>query len=211
MSPQESKKEKREAARQARIEAQKARLRAKRRKRNMGIALAVLVALAAGAFGFQKWKAGAGALQRAMKEAGCTEIKEVEEQEASPHLEAGAPNPTYNSNPPSSGKHLGNTAPWGAQDETIDKKMLVHNLEHGGVIIHYTDEIGSDSEDAIQELVDSFPDGVISQPNEELDDPLGLAAWGRVQTCERYNETVVSAFIKERCNKGPEKLGLRCA
>ncbi|HVF11995.1 MAG TPA: DUF3105 domain-containing protein [Actinomycetota bacterium] len=208
MSPQESKKEKREAARQARIEAQQARLRAKKRKRNMGIAFAVLIALAAGAFGFKQWQEGSGALKRAMNAAGCTEIKEVKELEASPHLEAGAPDPTYNSNPPSSGKHLGNTAPWGAQDETIDKKLLVHNLEHGGVIIHYTEDI--DAEDQIQELVDSFPDGVISQPNEDLDKPLGIAAWGRVQTCEKYDETVVKAFIKERCNKGPEKLGLRC-
>lgn len=210
MSPQESKKEKREAARQARIEAQKARMRAKKRKRNMGIALAVLVALAVGAFGFQKWQEGSGALNRAIKAASCTEIKDVEELEASPHLEAGAPDPTYNSNPPTSGRHLGNTAPWGAQDETIDKKMLVHNLEHGGIIIHYNNDLGQDSEDQIQELVDSFPDGVISQPNDEIDDPLALAAWGSLQTCERYNETIVKAFIKERCNKGPEKLGLRC-
>ena len=43
----------------------------------------------------------------------------------------------YNSFPPSSGPHFQTPAPWGIYEEPIKQTILVHNLEHGGIVIQY--------------------------------------------------------------------------
>lgn len=44
---------------------------------------------------------------------------------------------TYNSNPPTSGKHYGDWVRAGVYDSERDDRNLVHSLEHGYVIMHY--------------------------------------------------------------------------
>ncbi|MGH2773544.1 MAG: DUF3105 domain-containing protein [Actinomycetota bacterium] len=208
MSQQQTKKEKREAAKQARIEAQKKRERAKKRKRLITIAIIVVVALAGTYLLILRGAAEKRALASELKSAGCSQIKSYKIG-ARDHIQTTAKTPNYNSNPPTSGPHLGQTSPWGSQDETVDKKMLVHNLEHGGIVVHYKGIAEADA-DKVAEIADSYSDGVISQPNDELKDKVAMAAWGKAQTCEKVSERVIRAFIKERCNKGPEKFGLKC-
>lgn len=209
MSKQESKKSKREAARAARLEAQKAREKARKRKKMMRNLLIVLLAGAlVGFIVFRSRESDVGVKQLA-KSAGCVE-KEHEELDAAPHIEDEGSTPKYNSNPPSSGLHFGRTAPWGTSSEKVDDRLLVHNLEHGGVIVHYKD-LPDDQVDQLEEMVDSYPDGVVGNPNPDIESKVALAAWGNVMTCKSFSESVAKAFIKEHCNKGPEKLGLGCA
>lgn len=208
MSKQETKKEKREAARQARLEAQRAREKARKRKKVMTTSLIIVVAAAIVGFVVYRAAQTKTGVSKIADAAGC-EAKEYPEMTASPHLQEGAPTPKYNSNPPSSGLHLGRTAPWGTSAERIDDTILVHNLEHGGVIVHYKDLTDTEV-DALEEMVDSYPDGVIGNPNPDIPAKIATAAWGDVQTCTKYSTAVIKAFIKEHCNKGPEKLGLGC-
>ena len=42
----------------------------------------------------------------------------------------------YQTNPPTSGGHLGQAEEWGIYDQEIDDKAGVHNLEHGGIWIY---------------------------------------------------------------------------
>jgi len=210
MSQQPSKKEKREAARSARVEAQRAREKARKRKKNVLLALLVIGALLLGAFGVNAYLNGKGKVKKDTAAAGCVD-KEFKELNASPHLEPSAPVPDYNSNPPTSGLHFDQTAPWGTSDETIEDRMLVHNLEHGGLAIHYKD-LPDDDVDALVDFVeDTYEDGVIAHPNDQIKSTIAIAAWGHLRTCESYNQNAVRAFIKARCNKGPEKQGLKCA
>lgn len=209
MSKQESKKEKREAARQARLEAQRARERARKRKKVMTTSLIIVVAAAIVGFVVYRASQTKAGVSKLAESAGC-EAKEYKELSAAPHLQEDAPTPKYNSNPPSSGQHLERTAPWGTSSARIEDRFLVHNLEHGGVIVHYKDLSGSEV-DSLEELVDSYPDGVVANPNPDIPTKVAMAAWGDVQTCEKYSRQVVKAFIKEHCNKGPEKVGLGCA
>lgn len=53
------------------------------------------------------------------------------------HIAVGTSHKTYNSNPPTSGPHYADTANWGIHQTTIQDEYLIHNLEHGGVIVHY--------------------------------------------------------------------------
>lgn len=53
------------------------------------------------------------------------------------HIEIGQPHGPYNSNPPTSGPHYTQQASWGVHKATIPDEYIVHNLEHGGIVVHY--------------------------------------------------------------------------
>ena len=59
------------------------------------------------------------------------------EQPYSPHVEPGQEHPPYNSVPAASGWHYPFWANWGVHNDVIPNEVLVHNLEHGGVGVHY--------------------------------------------------------------------------
>lgn len=210
---QESKRERREAARQARVEAQRKRVQAKRR-RQMVLWTAVIVVVAGGGTLYGIQRAGRRANVGAeAKRAGCTEVTKYGEQGRN-HIRQGEPHAPYNSNPPSSGPHNGSPTAWGVYDETVEAETLVHNLEHGGVIVHYKD-LKDDEIEKLEELIESYPDrgqgsGVILNPNPDIEKPVAMAAWQRTRACDRLSVPVAKAFVEEFCAKGPEKFPLGC-
>ncbi|MCA1841334.1 MAG: DUF3105 domain-containing protein [Actinomycetota bacterium] len=205
----DSKKQKRDAARQARIQAQRKRQRAKRRKQIMAyVALGVIVVMIGGFSYLNANKDKAPPIAQS----GCGPIKTFAELTSDPHIKETDPLPTWNSYPPTSGFHLGVTAPWGVSQQTVDDRILLHNLQHGGVVIHYKG-LTTDEKDKVESLVDSFNDGVVSNPNPKIDHKIVMAAWTHLQKCDRVDAVALKAFrafIKARCNKGQEAFGLSC-
>ena len=55
------------------------------------------------------------------------------------HLQSPDAKVKYNSFPPSSGPHYQQPAPWGIYTDPVKQTILVHNLEHGGIVIQYGD------------------------------------------------------------------------
>jgi len=47
----------------------------------------------------------------------------------------------YNSFPPTSGTHNPTPAIWNIYDEPVKQMLLVHNLEHGGIVVQYGDQV----------------------------------------------------------------------
>ncbi|HLF70119.1 MAG TPA: DUF3105 domain-containing protein [Actinomycetota bacterium] len=213
----QTKKERREAAHKARLELQKARQRARRRKK---ISLIAVIALVVGVLGYlgvtsyiegkKTEKQVLSTIKQSWTQAGCTDIRKITELPASPHLTQTDPPPSYNSNPPTSGQHFGTTAPWGFVDQKIDDRITVHNLEHGGIVIHYR-QIPSSDVSELRDLVDEVGDGIVLEPDPAIKDKLAMASWGRLQTCEKVDLKVVRFFVKQNCNKGPEDLALECS
>lgn len=200
----EERKAKREAARQERLEAARKRKQAKRRKQILIAGGLVLVLIALIAFVQQRNADSEAEFLAAASAADCTDVVE-HENEGRDHLGRGETFDDYQTNPPTSGTHNPQPAPWGSYRETVDKQTLVHNLEHGGVVVHYKDL--SDSEiDALDSLVDSYRDGVISNPNDEIDAPVAIASWTRSMECQKFSTEVIEQYVKIYCNKGPEKL-----
>ncbi len=125
-----------------------------------------------------------------------------------PHVRPGAEHGEYNSNPPSSGWHYGQTARWGVHPVPIDDHHLVHNLEHAGVIIQYDCPDGCD--DLVENLtrVVAETDKVILAPRAEMawyrkppevDTPtprISLTAWGFIDQFNDFDEARVMAFIE---------------
>lgn len=216
-SKKQTRQERREAARRARIEAQRKRERARRIRRNVIVIVVVLGVVAAVAFLVVRNRQSAARLADAVIAAGASEIMEHDE-EGSSHVEPPA-TVDYETDPPTSGNHYENVAGWGVYRETVQAETLVHNLEHGGVVIHYRpDDLTDEEIEMLEDFVEEdYPDtqdlqgGVILNPNPDIPEPVALAAWQHTQTMEEPNLVVIEHFISERCGEGPEKVPLSCS
>jgi hypothetical protein len=89
----------------------------------------------------------------------------------------------YTSNPPTSGPHANQAAPFGVLRAPASKEALVHSMEHGGVVVWYnTDNLGLvrqlealvTAELARQRLV------VLSQYSDLEPETIALTAWTRL-------------------------------
>jgi Protein of unknown function (DUF3105) len=139
--------------------------------------------------------------------------------EAIPTLEASHIPPsetaTYNSNPPTSGAHYELPATWGIHNQAPLDEALVHNLEHGGIVISYNpDQIQGQTLEELRtqtrELSQINP-RVILTPRENLDAAIALTAWGYLQTLDNYNPTDVKAFYDAHiARRGPECRNGQC-
>ena len=113
------------------------------------------------------------------------------------HLQSpGSPHPPYNSMPPTSGPHVPWLARWGMHRIQIPWQVQVHNLEDGGVIIHYRcDDPCPDVVSALDRLVAGYPDQVIAAPEPRLSSKFALTAWGRLATMDQLDEPLMRGFI----------------
>lgn len=121
------------------------------------------------------------------------------------HIAVGADHPPYNSNPPTSGWHDAESAAWGAYTRELPDEQLIHNLEHGGIWISYTN-ISSDVKEKLETLASRYPRSVVLTPRTKNTAPIVLASWGRLQELTDYDEKSIVAFIKANKNKSPEAL-----
>lgn len=103
---------------------------------------------------------------------------------------------TYNTSPPTSGPHLGSLAQWGVHDEPIPNELQVHNLEDGGVIVHYGCPGGCpDLVAQLEEVVEHYDEGVILEPSPGMDTRIALTAWQRIDRFDEFDEERIERFI----------------
>jgi len=118
----------------------------------------------------------------------------------------GDPHAPYNSEPPTSGPHLPNIAPWGIYDKPIPKEYQVHNLEDGGVVIQHNCPKGCP--DLIKKLEGVFFKykaraqkekkymHLILAPYPDMDARLALTAWTRLDKLNDFDEARIDRFIE---------------
>ena len=177
---------------------------AARRKRNatnmyIGVGIAAVVLLAA--LGF--------ALARS---AGRNVGEKIPDQGVGLHIQnAEDPIPVaWNSNPPTSGYHWGGgTAPWGVFTEPIADTYTVHNIEHGGVIIHYRQGLDQATVDQLttlaRELLRQNPCIVmVPRPADQIDSPVVLTAWTYLMRLDGFDEAAIREFVGAHIGRGPE-------
>ncbi len=121
------------------------------------------------------------------------------------HIPIGSSHEPYNSNPPSSGPHYAEPAPWGVKTDQLPDEQLVHNLEHGGIWIAYQPEkVDQATIDNLTNLAKRYKSKVILEPRKENDTPISLVSWTHVLKLDHYDEQQIKDFIARNKNKAPE-------
>ncbi len=114
----------------------------------------------------------------------------------------------YNSNPPTSGDHYAVEAEWGIYNVAPVDERLVHNLEHGGIVISYNqDKIKGEELGKLRAQVrklSTINPRVIVTPRENLESAIALTAWGYLQKLDKYDPTAVKTFYNAHIARGTE-------
>ncbi len=111
--------------------------------------------------------------------------------------EIGEQHPDYNTNPPTSGWHVGTLAPWGAYDYIVPDELLLHNMEDGGVILWYAFGTPTQNQDrirALQTIANGYAKTIIA-PREDMPTPYALTAWQRLQRFDSPDRNRMRAFL----------------
>jgi hypothetical protein len=133
----------------------------------------------------------------------------------SPHIaEVTSPHGPYNSNPPTSGWHYGGgTAPWGVLTQPVADELSVHNLEHGGVIIHYRQGLDQGTVDQLTTLTRQLQQQspciiLVPRPADKMtESPIAVTAWTWLLREDTFNGDNIRAFFRAHVDKGPEQVG----
>lgn len=111
----------------------------------------------------------------------------------------------YQTNPPTSGGHLGQAEEWGIYSKEIDDKAGVHNLEHGGIWISYKD-ISEEEIKAIEDLGKQNSLSTVVSPRSGNDNKIVVASWGKLMRLESVDKALIQKYIDTYKNQSPEKL-----
>jgi hypothetical protein len=95
---------------------------------------------------------------------------------------------------------------WGRYERPVDQRRLLHNLSHGGVGVEYGPEVPAATVAEIRSWYLADPDGLVLAPLARLADQIALTAWGRLETCRGFDESVFSSFRDELRFHGPEQV-----
>jgi hypothetical protein len=159
---------------------------------------------------YGKYKNGIGISHQVMMDNG---------QPTSKHLDDGV-KVIYNTTPASSGNHWNRPSDCGWSYNRRDDERLVHNLEHGQIVVNYNfgkDHTADDSEEALKSYLEShelFEMWGVATWNGDI--PVGsmaMAAWGVTDTFQGIQEFKISTFFEAYSGRlGPEfPYGLPCS
>jgi len=119
-------------------------------------------------------------------------------------------NVDYETFPPVGGPHYDRPVPVGFYEQELQLPRLVHNLEHGHIVVYYDPSAltpaARDSLDRFVDRHDSTWSAVVVAPYPG-DDPSAdyvLTAWGAKLEMDGYDARVVRAFLSEYIGRGPE-------
>lgn len=129
---------------------------------------------------------------------------DVVEDQGREHIAVGQEHPPYNSNPPTSGNHWPEPAPWGTYDDEQPDEQLVHNLEHGGVNVFYKPDLPKDQLTRLEDMARPYRVKVILAPRQANDSLVALTSWNRILKLNEFDEEKIKSFIKNNRNHGPE-------
>jgi hypothetical protein len=163
---------------------------------------------------------GAGDARSALESAGCT-LQDVKAEAAGNHVTTPPKRSAYNTWPPTSGPHNPTPPPFDVYTEPVEQYRLVHNLEHGGVVIQYGRRIPQSQVDEMVAWYREDPNGIVIAPFPELGNKIALAAWtvtvdaqgqieqgsgrGHLAKCPRFDKDAFEAFLEAYRFNGPER------
>src|SRR5262249_29126617 len=88
-----------------------------------------------------------------------------------------ATKPHWSTFPPSAGGHYRLWANWGFYRRPVNPRMVVHNEEHGGVVVWWDPAAPMETVDRLKAFYDEQPVGVLGTPIAGLGTKIALTAW----------------------------------
>ena len=170
-------------------------------------AVIAAIALAKGGGG-----SGSASVAAAMRAAGCT--LKTAPAKSRKHVSSLKAKIKYNTDPPSTGSHYYSPAVWDFYTTPAAPVQVVHNEEHGGVIIWWGNKVPQSTIEKLRAFYNSSPNGMLGTPYASLGNKIALTVWtapagglgeGHVATCSTYNEKAFTAFRDAYRGKGPER------
>jgi hypothetical protein len=194
----------------------------------VGLAVALIVIFASGGTsgGGDIGPATDRKVARAMEAAGCTFVSKPvlppkHKQPSGFHLDV----PTlttkvkWSTFPPSGGAHYSLWAVWGFYRQPVNPRQVVHNEEHGGVIMWWGPKVPASTVDELQNFYFESPNSMFGTPIAGLGNKIALTAWtgnpaeyyrnghygvGKLATCTRFDEKAFETFRDAYRGQGPE-------
>lgn len=232
-----SRKEQKEALRQERVEREQKAQQAAARKRLIGIVVAAILVLGivgavaavllSGGGDDSADKGGSSAsasvsypgggeipdqkqadLKKAIAASGCKE-EMIKASGAGDHVEGPI---KYKSEPPAIGPHNPVPAEDKAYEDSPPVEQLVHDLEHGRIVIWVKPNASPQLLGQLKSLYDEDPYHVILAPRAELKEPVAVSAWvgqdtGHILRCTKPDDSMwdaIRAFKESYRDKAPE-------
>jgi hypothetical protein len=167
----------------------------------------------------------------AMLAAGCTykDVKPLPPKKDPTNYHADVPSLTtptkglWSTSPPSAGAHYGLWAVWGFYRTPVNPRQVVHNEEHGAVVIWWGNKVPKSTVDQLESFYNQQPDGVFGTPYPALGDKIALTAWtgnptdyyrngnfgmGHIAVCSKFDQKAFDAFRSAYRGNGPEGIPL---
>ncbi|MFO0553144.1 MAG: DUF3105 domain-containing protein [Polyangiaceae bacterium] len=125
----------------------------------------------------------------------------------------------YGTNPPSSGNHWPVWAAFKTYVDPVPREMLVHDLEHGAVVLAYDCDGCTDVPQAFQDAATTYGvdalcatsamgaerSRIVITPDPLLDLPIGISAWRATYVATCIDRPSIDAFIEAHYGDGPER------
>lgn len=195
--PNEIRRQRLEARRQAKAVAVEKRRRAERRARIVRGAMVVLVI--AGLLWFVFFRN-----QRPTAIAGRPIALFSESQGQPTHTDGTV---SYPMTPPVSGQHSPATIPCGTHSEQPPSEQMVHTLEHGAIgLLYDPDEAAVDDIRQLEAIVEDSESHVFSAPFSGMETTFSIVSWGEMMRLDEIDRPAINEYMDTFIRKAPEKL-----
>ncbi len=156
-------------------------------------------------------------LTAAANKAGC-KLRDVKANGVADHTQDPKEKVKYDSNPPTNGRHFIVPADDGEYSKAPTDEQLVHNLEHGRVIIWFKPSLPRSERADLSALFNEDTYQMLLVPRSNMPYQVAASAWngepapsgvGRLLTCDKTSDGMwdaLRAFRDEHRSNGPEAI-----
>jgi hypothetical protein len=195
----------------------------------VGLIVALVIVLAGGKKTNDASKSSEKTVAAAMRAAGCTFVSKppLPPTHKGKTFHEDSPTDTtkvkWSTFPPSAGGHYGAWAIWAFYRDPVSPNRVVHNEEHGGVILWWGPQVASATVDKLSSFYDESPEGMVGTPIAGLGNKVAISAWtgdpskyyskgyygvGHLAVCPGFNEKAFTTFRDAYRGHGPEGVPL---
>jgi hypothetical protein len=191
-----------------------------------GLVAALIVVFASGGSTKDASSGSDASVRKAMTAAGCTYVSKAplppkKDVPSGYHLDV----PTlttkvkWSTFPPSAGSHYPLWAVWGFYTQAVNPRQVVHNLEHGGVVLWWGPKVPESTVSQLRDFYNGSPTGMVGTPIAGLGNKVAISAWtgdpsryyedgyhgtGHVAVCPGFDKVAFTAFRDAFRGHGPE-------